>query len=705
MPLHKQSYPRFVLHVFALSGFAFAQPVYEWIGRQPEFLTAHGVGLPDLLVLVFVLSVLLPLIVSAFFLLSRVVGPGAFTWVSALMIGALLALFGAQFFTSASPYLALVVGLLLWLAGGWLYLKSHYFQTLLSVLALAAVVFPLVFLFSDPVRTIVFPGQDELVQAADLHSEQQAGPIVVLMLDEFPLITLLDKEGRLDAERYPGFARLAESSDWYPGAATIHRATTWAAPALVSGQIPSPEPGMPDWRHHDPTLFKWASDVYGDAVVIRESATQLCLPYICADHDLWGGAALLLADVGILLAYVLFPAEVAVRYLPSIEGQWAHFGEEINGWAWQQEARGRDRTQDWQDFLEVLGNGFHYKHFFLPHAPLVYHADGTRYPDVLRQKGYNPNNNIPGHYRLNMQRHHAQAQYADRLLNRLIDQLENAGTWNDVLLLVFADHGHAYRPDTHHRMLERRNLADVVNIPFFVKRPGQTEGRIDHYPASLIDILPTIADIVGVPLTQQVDGVSLVDSYRPQRNRIPVSCGGWLGCQQEMRELSDDQSVVWLEVDEFDEARAMSLAWRNRHITYLPGSNFPVLKVPERHVLGRNVDEFEVSDHDAGRLRLFNSGRFDSVDPDRGVVPALLAGYLEGEGFAEGDTLVVGLNGRLVGVAPVAEILGENDETEGLMLASLLPLEAFEQGKNRPEVYRVRWSGGKAVALDPLTVE
>jgi len=38
-----RSFRLFVLHVFALSGLVFAQPVYSWISAQPQFLVARGV--------------------------------------------------------------------------------------------------------------------------------------------------------------------------------------------------------------------------------------------------------------------------------------------------------------------------------------------------------------------------------------------------------------------------------------------------------------------------------------------------------------------------------------------------------------------------------------------------------------------------------------------------------------------------------------
>src|SRR4051812_27316224 len=43
-------------------------------------------------------------------------------------------------------------------------------------------------------------------------------PVVMIVFDEFPTTSLLDAHGRIDAVRYPNFARLARDANWFPQA-------------------------------------------------------------------------------------------------------------------------------------------------------------------------------------------------------------------------------------------------------------------------------------------------------------------------------------------------------------------------------------------------------------------------------------------------------------------------------------------------------
>ena len=64
-------------------------------------------------------------------------------------------------------------------------------------------------------------------------------PVVMLLLDEFPLTSLLDSKGQVDARLYPNFAKLAGQSTWYRNATAVSGLTQWAVPAMLSGRYPT----------------------------------------------------------------------------------------------------------------------------------------------------------------------------------------------------------------------------------------------------------------------------------------------------------------------------------------------------------------------------------------------------------------------------------------------------------------------------------
>ena len=113
------------------------------------------------------------------------------------------------------------------------------------------------------------------------------------------------------------------------------------------------------------------------------------------------------------------------------------------------------------------------------------------------------------------QRHLLQVGYTDLALGRILDKLEKTGLYDESLVVVVADHGVSFRPHGERRRVEEGNMEEIVFVPLFVKPPGQTEGRIVDEHARTIDILPTIADVLGVEIPWETDGRSLVGDGPP----------------------------------------------------------------------------------------------------------------------------------------------------------------------------------------------
>lgn len=63
-------------------------------------------------------------------------------------------------------------------------------------------------------------------------------PVVMLVFDEFPTISLLDAHERIDAERYPNFAAFARTGTWFPYATASVDETGRATEALLTGSTP-----------------------------------------------------------------------------------------------------------------------------------------------------------------------------------------------------------------------------------------------------------------------------------------------------------------------------------------------------------------------------------------------------------------------------------------------------------------------------------
>ena len=64
---------------------------------------------------------------------------------------------------------------------------------------------------------------------------EPAAPVVMIVFDEFPVATLIDEQGEIRAEDFPGFARLAQDGTWFRNAVGSHERTEEALPTILSG--------------------------------------------------------------------------------------------------------------------------------------------------------------------------------------------------------------------------------------------------------------------------------------------------------------------------------------------------------------------------------------------------------------------------------------------------------------------------------------
>ena len=129
-----------------------------------------------------------------------------------------------------------------------------------------------------------------------------------------------------------------------------------------------------------------------------------------------------------------------------------------------------------------------------------------------------------GEYNAFLRAYLASVAYADDLFGKLLDRLEETGLDRNTLVVVWSDHGWqlgeklAFRKFT----LWERSL----RIPLMFAGPGIAAGRRDAV-ASLLDLGPTVLDLMGVDIPDAYHGVSLkpaiLDRNAPDPRATAVS--------------------------------------------------------------------------------------------------------------------------------------------------------------------------------------
>lgn len=99
----------------------------------------------------------------------------------------------------------------------------------------------------------------------------------------------------------------------------------------------------------------------------------------------------------------------------------------------------------------------------------------------------------------------------DEQIGRLLDRLEGTGQAENTVVIVTADHGESLGAhgcqDKGHFMYE-----ETYRVPFLVRWPGRMRPRREQTHVSLVDVCPTILDLVGdTDPTQGRDGLSLME--------------------------------------------------------------------------------------------------------------------------------------------------------------------------------------------------
>ena len=122
----------------------------------------------------------------------------------------------------------------------------------------------------------------------------------------------------------------------------------------------------------------------------------------------------------------------------------------------------------------------------------------------------------PAHIRRARHGYYSMVTYADELIGRVLEPLRRSGLADDTVIIVTADHGD---------MLGERGLwfkmvffERSVRVPLIIKLPGEKKARRVTQNASLIDMLPSLADLAtgGRPpeFVAPVDGASFIPLAR-----------------------------------------------------------------------------------------------------------------------------------------------------------------------------------------------
>jgi hypothetical protein len=229
---------------FALTGMAIAQPLLDVTGKAPDFFLYHRAG-RDQILAVIALIVLVPAVCGW---LCEVIAAlaGGERLQRLAHLAALAGLVTVLAIESGKKVLPVrgtrlvLAALLVGLAVAWAYARGPVLRLWLRYLSPAPLVFVLLFVTISPSSSLVLPAHAGIRTAAPMRANpsKPLPPVVMIVFDEFPLMSLLDSRGEVDPRVYPSFAEVAAHSTWYRNATGIGGWKPYA------GHVERPLPGQ-----------------------------------------------------------------------------------------------------------------------------------------------------------------------------------------------------------------------------------------------------------------------------------------------------------------------------------------------------------------------------------------------------------------------------------------------------------------------------
>lgn len=155
-----------------------------------------------------------------------------------------------------------------------------------------------------------------------------------------------------------------------------------------------------------------------------------------------------------------------------------------------------------------------------PHHP--YRVVPQRYLDMYDPAAIPGRPNCPNVPREDLWGYYAQITFLDDQFSRIVELLEETGLRDDTVLVFTSDHGDMHGSHGHYKKQWPWN--ESIKVPFVLRYPrAAPAGAKIRYPISVIDIMPTLLGLAGLPVPDTVEGVDLAPFIRGERTDPPES--------------------------------------------------------------------------------------------------------------------------------------------------------------------------------------
>ncbi|MBN1225265.1 MAG: sulfatase-like hydrolase/transferase [Candidatus Aminicenantes bacterium] len=144
---------------------------------------------------------------------------------------------------------------------------------------------------------------------------------------------------------------------------------------------------------------------------------------------------------------------------------------------------------------------FSWVHFYDPHLP---YAPPSPFKEKFSSRPYD-----------------GEISYTDFYVGEIMDKLRQKKIHTNTLVIIAGDHGEALgeRREIDHGLFLYNN---TLRVPLILWSVNQlSEGALIEARAGLVDVLPTVLDILEIAVPKNVQGKSLLDTIKGKRKKAP----------------------------------------------------------------------------------------------------------------------------------------------------------------------------------------
>jgi arylsulfatase A-like enzyme len=100
-------------------------------------------------------------------------------------------------------------------------------------------------------------------------------------------------------------------------------------------------------------------------------------------------------------------------------------------------------------------------------------------------------------------------QYLDGQIGRLVQHIQNSDYAGNTLILLVADHGEEFLDHGRWGHWESNLFDEILRVPLILWIPNGPQGKVIRQQVRLLDLMPTVLDLCGYPVSNGTMGTSM----------------------------------------------------------------------------------------------------------------------------------------------------------------------------------------------------